>query len=64
MRALTSIMMLTGLVTAAQAHTLAASDGVVTALEHEIFGLHHLPVTLLLVVIGVVLSRSLRKKAD
>ena len=46
----------------AQAHTLDLAGGVFSALGHELFGLHHLPLTLLLVAIGVAWFRSRRKK--
>ena len=46
----------------AQAHTLDAPGGVFTALGHELFGLHHLPLTLLLVAIGIAWFRSRKKK--
>ncbi len=46
----------------AQAHTLDPEEGVVTALGHELLGSHHLPLTLLLVVVGIGLFRVWRKK--
>ena len=48
---------------AAQAHTLDPAGGLFAALGHELLGMHHLPLTLLLVVAGVVLFRSSKKKA-
>ena len=48
----------------AQAHTLDPAGGVVTALGHELLGAHHLPLTLLLVVIGIGLYRVWRKKTS
>ena len=48
----------------AQAHTIDAASGVFTALGHELFGLHHLPLTLLLVAIGIAWFRSRKKKAQ
>jgi hypothetical protein len=47
----------------AQAHTLDPAGGVFTALWHELLGLHHLPLTLLLVVVGIGLFRVWKKKA-
>lgn len=47
---------------AAQAHTLDPAGGIFAALGHELFGSHHLPLTLLLVVVGVVAYRSWSKK--
>ena len=48
----------------AQAHTLDPAGGVITALGHELLGSHHLPLTLLLVVIGIGLYRVWRKKTS
>jgi len=47
----------------ASAHTLSFHDGV-AALYHQLLGMHHLPFTLLLVVIGIALFVSWRKKAQ
>ena len=47
--------------TPAMAHTLSFQEGA-TALYHQLLGMHHLPFTLLLIVIGVALFRSWRKK--
>ena len=46
----------------AQAHTLDPAGGVLSALGHELIGLHHLPLTLFLVVVGIALFRSVKKK--
>ena len=51
MRMITSLLLMTGFAGTAMAHT---GDGVlVTALSHQIFGLHHLPISILLVVVAV-----------
>ena len=47
--------------TPAMAHTLSFQEGV-TALYHQLLGMHHLPFTLLLIVVGVALFRIWRKK--
>ncbi len=47
----------------AQAHTLDPAGGLFTAVWHELLGLHHLPLTLLVIAIGVAWFRSRRKKA-
>ena len=47
----------------AQAHTLDSAAGVLTALGHQLLGWHHLPLTLLVIAIGVAWFRSRRKKA-
>jgi hypothetical protein len=44
------------------AHTLDAGEGLVSQLGHELLGWHHLPLTLLLVVVGVVAYRGLRAR--
>lgn len=46
----------------AQAHTLDTTAGVLTALGHQLLGWHHLPMTLLVVAIGVAWFRSRKKK--
>jgi hypothetical protein len=55
MRIITSLILLTGVAGTAMAHT---GDGiVVAALSHQIFGLHHLPFSILLVVAVVFAIR-------
>ena len=52
MRLITSLLLLTGFAGPAIAHT---GDGAVfTALSHQVFGLHHLPFSILLIVVAVV----------
>ena len=63
MKRLISTLLLAGIAPVAGAHTLDAAGGVITALGHELFGSHHLPLTLLLVVVGVVLFRAWKKRA-
>ena len=46
----------------ASAHTLAGEEGLPTQLQHELTGAHHLLLTILLVVVGVVAYRSLRAR--
>jgi hydrogenase/urease accessory protein HupE len=45
----------------ALAHTLSFQDGV-AALYHQLLGMHHLPLRLLLILIGVALFRGRKKK--
>ena len=46
----------------AQAHTLDPAGGILTALTHELFSLHHLPLTVLVVAIGIAWFRSRKRK--
>ena len=51
MRLITILLLLTGFAGPAIAHT---GDGaVLTALSHQIFGLHHLPFSILLIIIAL-----------
>ena len=51
MRMITSLLLLTGFAGPAIAHT---GDGIlVAALSHQLFGLHHLPFSILIVVAAV-----------
>ena len=49
--------------TPAMAHTLSHKEGM-AALVHQLLGSHHLPFTLLLVVVGIALFRSWKRRAD
>jgi hypothetical protein len=49
----TSLVLLAGLASTANAHTLAANEGLLLRLDHQLLGLHHLPLTILLVVAGI-----------
>jgi len=64
MRNLLSLFFLAGMTRVADAHTLAADDGLIGPLLHQILGLHHLPLALLLIAGGILLFRhwkALRK---
>ena len=51
MRILTSLLLLTGVTETAMAHT---GDGLLSeALTHQLLGLHHLPINILLLVVVV-----------
>jgi len=52
-RIATGLILLTGLAGTASAHTLAIDEGLLLRLDHQLLGLHHLPLTILLVVAGV-----------
>ena len=45
----------------AVAHTLENEDGVVLQLWHQLLGLHHFPLTVLLIVAGMLLLHNWRK---
>ena len=63
MKKLISAMTLfAGLPAVASAHTLAGNEGLITQLQHELLGSHHLPLTILLIVVGVVAYRKLRAR--
>ncbi|MDJ0905652.1 MAG: hypothetical protein QNI96_06515 [Woeseiaceae bacterium] len=47
----------------AQAHTLDPAGGLFTAAWHQLLGLHHLPLTLLVIAIGVAWFKSRKKRA-
>ena len=55
------LVLLTGFTSPAIAHTLSFHEGV-AAFYHQLLGMHHMPVTLLLIVIGIALFRSRSKK--
>ena len=56
------IALLTVFAASASAHTLDAGEGLASQLWHELLGGHHLPLTLLVVAIGVVAYRGLRAR--
>jgi hypothetical protein len=53
MRKVLSLFLFAGMVRAADAHTLAADDGLPAQLMHQILAVHHLPTTVLL-LLGVI----------
>ena len=59
---ISGLTLFAGLPAVASAHTLAGDEGLITQLQHELLGVHHLPLTILLVVVGVVAYRSLRAR--
>jgi predicted transporter len=64
MRTITGLLLLTGFAGTAMAHT---GDGILlTALFHQLFGLHHLPFSILLIVAAVFAIRRWQssKRAD
>ena len=55
MRQLLALFLIPGISGIAAAHTLDDKDGLVTQLYHQVLGSHHLPLTMLLIVGGIVL---------
>jgi len=56
-RLIMSLALLAGTASIAFAHTLPGDESVVTQLDHQLLGLHHLPATALLIVAGIWLLR-------
>jgi len=61
MRLLLTLILIAGSSGIALAHTLDDKDGLVTQLYHQVLGSHHLPLTMLLIVGGIVLLRRWQK---
>ena len=69
MRQILAILMTAGLTNTAFGHTLDSEHNLLETLWHQIFGIHHLPLTVGLVFVSVVLlavigrrmARQLRK---
>ena len=61
MRQLLALILFPGISGIAAAHTLDDKDGLVTQLYHQVLGSHHLPLTMLLIVGGIVLLRRWQK---
>jgi hypothetical protein len=61
MRIFLGLMLLAGVSRIASAHTLGNEDGVLVQLWHQLLGLHHLPLTVLLIVAGIMVLRNWRK---
>ena len=59
-RFIASLVLLTGSFGTAVAHTLPGDEGLLQQLDHQLLGLHHLPLTILLIVVGVALFRRWR----
>jgi len=59
---LAGLVLLTGFTSPAFAHTLSFHDGM-AAFYHQLLGMHHLPFTMMLVVIVFALIWSWRNKA-
>ena len=64
MRRLAGLCMLIATPLTAIAHEMAGEPGILERISHEFVGLHHLPITFVLVVSGVVLFRLLNRRAS
>jgi len=60
MRLFLSLLLLAGVSRIASAHTLGNEDGVLAQLWHQMLGLHHFPLTVLLIVAGIMVIRRWR----
>ena len=54
MKQILSLFLFVSMTPVANAHTLAADDGLVAQLLHQLLGLHHFPITATLIVGGIV----------
>ncbi len=61
MRQLLALILIPGISRIAAAHTLDDKDGLVTQLYHQMLGSHHFPLTMLLIIGGIVLLRRWQK---
>ena len=61
MRLFLSMLLLAAVSRIASAHTLGSEDGVLVQLWHQLLGLHHFPLTILLLVAGIVVLRHWKK---
>jgi len=61
MRVILAIAFTCGITQATFAHTLASGQGFVDSLGHQLFSVHHFPVTLLFAGAGWLTVRTLRK---
>ena len=63
MRKYPTLFVLLALTPVASAHTTASEDGLATQLMHQFLGLHHMPVTALILVGGVLAVRAWYRKS-
>ena len=56
-RLLSSLLLFAGLARVAEAHTLASDDGLPVQLLHQMLGWHHVPITVLSVLVGLLMFR-------
>ena len=63
MRLILISCLVSGVAGVADAHSLSGDADLPLQLGHQLLGLHHLPLTAILLFAGTVLYRSLRKSA-
>jgi hypothetical protein len=61
MRLISTSFLLFAVSATTDAHTLATDESIPLQLGHQLLGLHHLPLTVLLLIGGIVLLRKLKK---
>jgi hypothetical protein len=54
MKQILSLFLFASMTSVANAHALAADDGLAARLLHQLLGLHHFPITAMLIVGGIV----------
>ncbi|MDH3614446.1 MAG: hypothetical protein OEU90_02245 [Gammaproteobacteria bacterium] len=57
MRKTLSLFLFAGMTRIADAHTLTSDDGLPMQLVHQLLGSHHLPMTALIVLAGILVFR-------
>jgi hypothetical protein len=58
-----SLCLVSGFAGVANAHTLSGNENLPLQLGHQLLGLHHLPLTVILLFGGIVLCRAFYKSA-
>ena len=61
MRTKIAVLMTTGFAGVANAHMLGADEGLVHQLYHQVLGMHHLPILLLIAVAAWLVARKARR---
>jgi hypothetical protein len=62
MRIVLILLLISGAAQVSEAHTIAGEEGVFHSLGHQVFALHHLPFTMLMLVVGVTLLRQCQRR--